>query len=138
MGAATAGVNFFRSMGGAFGVAIFGSILANRLDYYIARLVPSDALNGISIRALTSSPERIRALPAEVHAGVIEAFSRSLEVVFLAAIPITVVAFALSWILKEKPLRDQVHIAPAAPEVEAAPQAVHRPLGRAVPAGEGD
>jgi EmrB/QacA subfamily drug resistance transporter len=40
LGTATAGVNFFRSMGGAFGVAIFGSILNNRLNYNLPRLVP--------------------------------------------------------------------------------------------------
>ncbi len=142
MGAATAGVNFFRSMGGAFGVAIFGSILANRLDYNIARLVSPEALAGISVRTLTSSPERIRGLPPDVHRGVIEAFSNSLEVVFLVAIPITLVAFALSWKLKEVPLRDQVHATPvegeeavAGPEfAEAGPRTAGRPL----PAAEGD
>ena len=40
MGAATSGVTFFRSMGGAFGVAAFGTILNNRLDYYVPRNVP--------------------------------------------------------------------------------------------------
>ncbi|HEY7269278.1 MAG TPA: MDR family MFS transporter, partial [Dehalococcoidia bacterium] len=110
MGIATAGVNFFRSMGGAFGVAIFGSVLANRLNVNIKHLVDPAALNGISIQALTSSPAQIRALPAEVHAGVVEAFARSLETVFLVALPIALVAFVLSLMLKEVPLRDQIHV----------------------------
>jgi len=119
MGAATAGVNFFRSMGGAFGVALFGSVLTDRLDVNIARLVPKEALNGISSAALTASPERIRQLPTEVHTGVIEAFSRSLDTVFLVAVPIGLLAFALSWLLKEVPLREHAHISPI--DIEGAP-----------------
>jgi EmrB/QacA subfamily drug resistance transporter len=108
MGAATAGVNFFRSMGGALGVAIFGSVLANRLDYNISRLVPAEALQGVSTGVLTSSPERIRALPPEIHDAVVQAFANSIEVVFLVAVPVALVAFGLSWLLHEKPLREYV------------------------------
>jgi hypothetical protein len=108
MGAATAGVNFFRSMGGALGVAIFGSVLANRLDYNIGRLVPAEALQGVSTGVLTSSPERIRALPPEIHDAVVQAFANSIEVVFLVAVPVALVAFGLSWLLYEKPLREYV------------------------------
>ena len=105
-------------MGGAFGVAIFGSVLANRLDINIRHLLDPAALNGISIQALTSSPGQIRALPPEVHAGVVEAFARSLEIVFIVALPMAILAFVLSLMLKEVPLRDQVHI--GAVEIEGA------------------
>lgn len=110
MGAATAGVNFFRSMGGAFGVAIFGSVLSNRLDYYFGRLLPREALGGVSTASFTASPERIHALPPDIHSAVIESFANSLEVVFLVAIPIAVVAFGLSWALEELPLREHAHM----------------------------
>jgi EmrB/QacA subfamily drug resistance transporter len=109
MGTATAGVTFFRSMGGAFGVAMFGSVLSNRLDYHLPRFVPAEALNGISARTLTSSPERLRALPPEVLHGVREAFAHSLETVFLLAVPLALIAFAVSWLLPEVALRERVH-----------------------------
>ncbi len=141
MGIATAGVNFFRSMGGAFGVAIFGSVLSNRLDYNLTRLLPKDALAGISTAALTSSPGRIRALPPEIHTAVIESFARSLEVVFLVAIPIALAGFALSWVLREVPLREAPHPTLVGAEEMIPPEAPRPPvraLGEAVGAGDGD
>ena len=36
LGVATSASTFFRSMGGAFGVAIFGSIFNSRLDHYLS------------------------------------------------------------------------------------------------------
>jgi EmrB/QacA subfamily drug resistance transporter len=105
MGTATAGVNFFRSMGGAFGVAVFGSVLANRLSYNLPRFVPEGSLNGINVAELTASPEQIRLLPPDVLTGVVEAFSQSLESVFLIAVPFAICAFALAWLLKDMPMR---------------------------------
>jgi EmrB/QacA subfamily drug resistance transporter len=110
LGAATAGANLFRSLGAAFGVAIFGSILNNRLDYYLPRLVPTASLHGISRAALTASPAQLRMLPAPVLHGVIDAFSRSLSTVFLWAVPITLLAFLASWLLREIPLREHAHV----------------------------
>jgi hypothetical protein len=109
MGTATGGINFFRSIGGALGVALFGSVLSDRLAYYIPRLVPSEALQNISARALTASPAQIRALPEAVHEGVINAFANSVHVVFLVAIPIALAGFVLALLLPEIPLRDTIH-----------------------------
>ena len=106
MGTATAGVNFFRSMGGALGVATFGSVLNNRLDLNLSRFVPTDALAGLSTRALTSSPERLRELPPAVLEGLRQAFAHSLQTVFLLAIPVALIAFAFSWLLHDVPMRE--------------------------------
>src|SRR5215210_1082624 len=43
MGTATASVTFFRSMGGAIGVALFGAILNTRLPHHLAAVVPAAA-----------------------------------------------------------------------------------------------
>jgi len=110
MGAATAGVNLFRMLGSAFGVAIFGAILNNRLTHELQRAVPPEALGQISRRTLTASPEQLKALPADIHAGVVHAFSMSLDSVFLWAVPLSIVAFAVSWFLKEMPLREYAHV----------------------------
>jgi EmrB/QacA subfamily drug resistance transporter len=114
LGISTAGVNLFRSLGSAFGVAIFGSILTNRLDTELPRHVPADALVGIDPAVLTGSPERLKALPLVVHQGVSEAFAISLHTVFIWALPVAVVGFGLTWFLKETPLRDTVHVGGAA------------------------
>jgi hypothetical protein len=106
MGTATAAVNFFRSMGGALGVAMFGSVFNNRLDINVTRYVPADALQGLSTRTLTSSPEQLRGLSAPVLEGLRQAFAHSLESVFLLAIPVGLVAFAVSWLLHDVPMRE--------------------------------
>ena len=116
MGTATGGVTFFRTMGGAFGVAIFGSILNNRLNYHLPRLVPEADLNGIDSRTLVSSPEQLLALPPEVLEGVREAFGNSLGTVFLLAVPLALLAFAISWFLPHVALRERPMTGAAAEE----------------------
>jgi hypothetical protein len=56
---------------------------------------------------------------------VIEALARSIHVVFLFAVPLAVLAFGITWLLKENPLRETAHIGmeavagePVVPEVE--------------------
>ncbi len=129
LGAATAGANLFRSLGAAFGVAIFGSILNNRLDYYLPRLVPSAALNGISRAALTATPAQLRTLPAPVLHGVVEAFARSLDTVFLWAVPVVFLSFLASWLLREIPLREHAHVGArtAQPELSVATDPIEGP-----------
>jgi EmrB/QacA subfamily drug resistance transporter len=107
MGTATAATNFFRSMGAAFGVAIAGSIINNRLDYYLPKLVKTEDLQGRDPSILTSSPEQLHQLPANVVAGVAEAFSKSMDLAFLACVPLAILAFGLTWLLREAPLRER-------------------------------
>jgi EmrB/QacA subfamily drug resistance transporter len=118
MGAATAGVNVFRMLGSAFGVAIFGSILNNRLTSELQQSVPASALGQLSRSTLTASPAQLKALPADIHAGVVHAFSLSLDSVFLWAVPLIVVAFVVSWFLKEMPLREYAHVGVGEPPLE--------------------
>ena len=108
LGVATSASSFFRSMGGAFGVAIFGSIFNNRLDHYLAELGP--ALAGVDPAVLQAGPESLKSLPPATHALVIDAFARALHVTFLAAIPVAAVGFVVVLFLKELPLRESAHI----------------------------
>ena len=122
LGSATAGVNVFRMLGSAFGVAIFGAILNNRLTSELQQILPPSVLGSINRSALTASPADLRALPPDIHAGVMHAFSLSLDSVFLWAIPVIVLAFLVSWLLKEIPLREYAHLdsgeVPATPPLE--------------------
>ncbi|MDQ1614101.1 MAG: hypothetical protein QOJ60_40 [Actinomycetota bacterium] len=103
MGVATSASQFFRSMGGTFGVAIYGTILNNRLSANLADLLPKGA-NGAT-GDLTSSPSSIKALPAAIKGPVIEAFVRSLDTVFLAAVPLVLIGFVLTFTIREIKLR---------------------------------
>jgi EmrB/QacA subfamily drug resistance transporter len=112
LGIATSAVNFFRSMGGAFGVAVFGAILTTRLDTELPKLLPPGLLDRPhgDLATLVNSPEQIRALPADISNGIIEAMSRGIHSVFLWAVPVLIIGFALSWLLREIPLRETAHI----------------------------
>jgi len=109
LGTATATESFVRSMGGAFGVAVYGAILNDRLAYHLARLLPAGAGGAIG-RDLTGSPQAIRQLPPPVRDAVILALARSIHTVFLAAVPLAILAFLVTWILPERPLRETAHI----------------------------
>ena len=105
LGAATSGTTFFRSIGGSFGTAVFGAIfsaqLVGNLKHYLAGLSLPAGFNGTQ----GSSPAALAKLPAAVYHGYQQAYASSLHTVFLVAVPIAAVAFGLSWLLKEVPLR---------------------------------
>jgi predicted MFS family arabinose efflux permease len=101
LGTATSAATFSRSMGGSFGVAAFGAILAHRL---------AQQLPGVEAEALQASPDQIRALPPAAHEAVVQAVAQSLHLVFLAAIPVALAAFLVVLFLRERPLRESAYI----------------------------
>ncbi len=105
LGVATSGVTFFRSIGGSFGTAAFGAIFASQLTGNLARYLAGTPIPAGFNASAGASPATLAKLPPEVHAGYVHAFAASLHTVFLIAVPITAVAFALTWLLKEVPLR---------------------------------
>jgi EmrB/QacA subfamily drug resistance transporter len=106
LGAATSGVTFFRSIGGAFGVSVFGAIFSNRLAVDLVAALRGVTLpKGFNLATAQSNPAMLKLLPAPLRDAIRHAFSLALHPVFLAAIPVAVVAFILSWFLREVPLR---------------------------------
>ena len=114
MGIATSSNTFFRSLGGAFGTAIFGTIFSNRIAYYLeenlTKLQQSNpkALEGFSpdnIEAITVNTSIISTLPINLQEVVLGSFAQTFKVVFLAAVPVTFIGFLLSFLLREKPLK---------------------------------
>lgn len=108
LGTATSAVSFFRSMGGAFGVAIYGAIFNARLDRALADVLPSGS--DLSPSSLQGSPDTIRALPPDIRAGVIDAFADAVQGVFRFAVPVAIVGIVLAFILRERPLREHAHV----------------------------
>jgi EmrB/QacA subfamily drug resistance transporter len=103
IGVATSTATFFRSVGGAFGVAIFGTIFATRLADQLARLPRSvTARLGSGVHL---NPQQARHLPAAAHADFLQAFAHALHGVFLWGMALAAVPFLLSWLLREVPLR---------------------------------
>jgi hypothetical protein len=92
----------FRQVGGSIGVALCGAIFANRLHANLAAALP-----GVNLPS-TADPATVRHLPAAVHGTYVSAFAESLTPVFEVTAVIGLVAFALSWFLREVPLRKTV------------------------------
>ncbi len=148
MGVASASSTFFRQMGGTLGTAIFLSLLFSTLGDKI-----KDAFTDPSIRAgigraaqdpkVLHNPDNVAVLkhPAQAAARVMSnssflqdidsrlarpflvGFSNSMDLVFLLAAGITVVAFILFLFTKEVPLRMQSGIAAREAEESGAPAA---------------
>ena len=103
IGVATSTATFFRSVGGSFGVAVFGTIFASRLAGQLAhfpRSVTTRLGSGVHL-----NPAQARHLPAAIHADFLQAFAHALHGVFLWGMAMAAVPFVLSWLLKEVPLR---------------------------------
>jgi predicted MFS family arabinose efflux permease len=109
LGAATSAATFFRSMGGAFGVAIFGAIMSARVSDTLPRLLAQaharipGGRGGVA--SLLGSPEAIHRLPASARHAVVDAFAGGLHAAFLAAVPFAVAGFVAVVFLDEQPLR---------------------------------
>jgi len=130
LGVATATVSFFRSVGGSVGVALFGAVFNNHLAANLA------AAGGAAQSAGSSSGvslQSIRALPAAAQVIYKTAFSDALSSVFLLAVPVVLLAFALTWLLREVPLRKAPTPDAAAEALAADPDPA---LGAALAASE--
>jgi EmrB/QacA subfamily drug resistance transporter len=127
LGVATSGATLFRSIGGAVGTAILGSIFSNRLKTHLASALtkfastlPHSALKAIQSGA--DNPAALKKLPPTLHTAYIHAFTTALTPVFLVAAGAAVLAFLLSLALEQRPLRDSVTAASGIGESFAVPK----------------
>jgi hypothetical protein len=114
MGIATSSNTFFRSLGGAFGTAVFGTILSNRVAFYLqenfATLSQSnpkavEGFDSTKLEVITTNTSIIGTLPPVIRDTVLHSFTQTFQVVFFAAAPVTFIGFVLAFFLKEKPLQ---------------------------------
>jgi hypothetical protein len=110
MGVATSGSTLFRQIGGSIGVAIFGTIFANRLNAELGSRLPPNVP-----RPSSDEPAAIRALPPPVRSAFEQAFAVALHPVFLTAAGVALLAFALAWLIPALPLRDSAAAVPEVP-----------------------
>jgi EmrB/QacA subfamily drug resistance transporter len=103
LGVSTSGVTFFRTMGSAFGTAVFGSLYANFLAPRLATALAQSP--GVPPSAV-SSPEALHRLPDDQITHVVHAYASALDKVFIWAIPVALIGLVLALVLREVPLRD--------------------------------
>jgi EmrB/QacA subfamily drug resistance transporter len=122
MGVATSGSLLFRQVGGSIGIALFGAIFTNRLHAELTDRLPADAAI-----PKTVSPAVVRNLPPALHEAYTAAVAAALHPVFVVAASVSILAFCLTWLLREVPLRahtrptDGQELTPAAAEEASVP-----------------
>lgn len=106
LGAATATVSFFRSLGGAVGVSVLGAILSSRVTDAISRglahLGGAESQLGHSASAIPD----VSTLPGPVASVVQGAYGDAVGLIFLVAAPLMVLALVLVSFIHEVPLRE--------------------------------
>lgn len=130
MGAATSAVNFFRSLGSAFGVAIFGALQSARLHAVLDARLPKGTALGDSF---LNSPKSVLLMSPPVRHAIQEAVASGVAVVFQWALPVIILAFLVSFLLREVPLREEVNVGLAA--IEGMEDASFGMLGEPGPRG---
>jgi EmrB/QacA subfamily drug resistance transporter len=110
LGTATATATFFRTIGGAFGVAVLGAFLNSQLLSHLRQTASPAFMKLIGGADISENPAQIAKLPVAARELVINAFSHSLQTVFIVSIPFAVAAFITAFFMKEIPLRRQAHI----------------------------
>ncbi|MFC9247912.1 MDR family MFS transporter [Streptomyces sp. NPDC057136] len=109
LGTATSGVTFFRTLGSAFGTAVFGTIYANALRPNLAEGVAQAARAGgdpAVLAAASQNPQAVHALPPEQTAPIAQAYADTLHTVFLWTVPVALIGFVVALFLKQVKLRD--------------------------------
>lgn len=114
MGAASGTVTLLRTIGGSMGIALLGGLYAVRMrDGLSAHLGPA-AADQLTVGG-DLTPGLLPGLPAQAGDAVREAVTGGLHGVLIGAAVLAVIAFAVSWLIREVPLRD-------GPPVQAGPE----------------
>jgi hypothetical protein len=136
IGAGSSVVTFFRTMGGAIGVSVFGAVLSHRVggqvESGVVRLVADGQVTPAQAGALAHGdvPD-VAALPGPLRGLFEGAFGDATGHIFLLAVPCAVLALVTVMFIKEKSLRttlDELAEPEVVPELAAELEAAE--LGR--------
>ncbi|MFC4330877.1 MDR family MFS transporter [Streptomyces andamanensis] len=117
LGAASSVVTFFRSLGGAVGVSVLGSVMTTRIGHYaretIGALGPQDRAAAAQASGGGSLPD-LHMLPVPVRTWLESAYGHGIGDIFLYIAPVALLAFLVTLFIKEVPLRASSGLAQAA------------------------
>ncbi|KOX36680.1 transporter [Streptomyces sp. NRRL F-4707] len=145
LGAASSTVTFFRSLGGAVGVSVLGSIMSSRISHYatdtIGQLKPEEQMAAGKAMGSGQIPD-MDLLPAPIRTWLESAYGHGIADIFLYVAPIALLGFLVTLFIKEVPLRTKGALAQAAessgesaPPVAGTPAEAVRVADAPVPAG---
>jgi len=117
MAVATSATQLSRSLGAAVGLAILGTILTQGMATSMAKYLPASALQqlqaagGGATATAVFDPAQLARLPPLIAAGIRHGLADALHPVFLAGLPMIAIAFVVTLLIKEVPLRQTAHVA---------------------------
>ena len=104
IGAGTAAVAFFRTLGGAIGVSVLGAVLSHRVQDLMLKGLAGIGINPAALGGSTSSLPDLATLPGPVRDVVERAFGDGVAELFLIGMPLALLALITVFFLKEVPL----------------------------------
>ncbi|MFV0134964.1 MFS transporter [Streptomyces sp. HMX87] len=131
LGAASSVVTFFRSLGGAVGVSVLGSVMSTRISHYaqdtIGQLSPQERAMAAKTSGGGSIPD-MDLLPPGIREWLESAYGHGIADIFLYVAPVALLAFLVTLFIKEVPLRTSGALAQAAEATsESAPPTAPAP-----------
>ncbi|MEZ7156024.1 DHA2 family efflux MFS transporter permease subunit [Streptomyces sp. MAD19A] len=146
LGAASSVVTFFRSLGGAVGVSVLGSVMSSRISHYaadtIGTLSPQEQAAAAKASGSGTIPD-MDLLPPGIRTWLESAYGHGIADIFLYVAPVALLGFLVTIFIKEVPLRTTGALAQAAqeqataagdPVAPTAAEAATVPAGGAAPA----
>ena len=108
IGTATSSNNYFREVGAALGVAIFGAMFTSRLTEKVSETFTAAGLDAGAAGQATATlqPSVLKTLPEPLQNGIVNAYADSLAPVFWYLVPFLIIALVLALFLKQIPLSD--------------------------------
>jgi len=100
MGVASSTVTFSRSIGGSFGVALFGSVFTSRLLDGLAKRLPADDYARLAGDSGRLDPASMRALAEPLRQGYTASVAEATHALFVWAAPFGVLAFVLAFAVR--------------------------------------
>jgi EmrB/QacA subfamily drug resistance transporter len=105
MGVASSTATFARSIGGSFGVALFGAVFTDRMKEDIGASLGPQAATMVDQGGGAFAPGQLEQLAPPVKAGLLHAIAYGTSGLFWWALGFAVVIPLLAWFIKEVPLR---------------------------------
>ncbi|MEG3629813.1 MDR family MFS transporter [Streptomyces sp. C6-003] len=117
LGAASSVVTFFRSLGGAVGVSVLGSVMSTRIAHHaqdtIGQLSPQEQAAAAGSAGGGAIPD-MDLLPPGIRTWLESAYGHGIADIFLYVTPIAALAVLVTLFIKEVPLRTSGALAQAA------------------------
>ncbi|OMH26353.1 MFS transporter [Tersicoccus phoenicis] len=119
IGAASASVAFFRSFGGAIGVAVLGAVLGNRVTELTTQGMAARGMRPTGSTGSTASLD-LNALPGPVREVIRAAYGDATGLIFRYAAIVAVVVLIATLLIRERTLRTTIDVRPSVEPVVAA------------------